>query len=1331
MLKLLMQASASDRTPKQFHIVGIGASAGGLEALIELFEALDNDTGMAFVVVQHLEPRSESHLAEILTRSTKMPVVQAHEGEQVEPDHVYVIPPNTVMIIEKGALHLAPRPESPRPHYPIDAFLESLANDHASGAIGLILSGSASDGAQGIRLIKIHGGTTFAQDERSAKYGGMPHSAIATGAVDFVLPPAQIAEELRRIDSHPYLTAPLQRLDEPLGEAEEDHELLQILDRLKSATRVDFSNYKVSTIRRRLGRRMVVHHLNHLREYLEFLDSHPGEIHELYRDILICVTSFFREPEMFESLAKVVRDYLVDRGTDEPFRIWTPGCATGEEAYSLAMIANEVIQQARSECPVQVFGTDISDTAIDRARAGVYNEKTTTDVSPERLQRFFTLTDSGYRINQAIRDCCVFAKHDLTSDPPFSQMDLVSCRNVFIYLSSALQQRVLPALHYSLKPSGLLILGSAETVGNRSDLFGIVDQDRRIYVKRQVPSHVSFDLTAPLREKSPGSTAAMPRPMMPAPTLMDLEARAARILRDLYAPAGVLINGDMQILHFHGHTGFYLEQIPADGNVNLLRVAREDLLSPIRRSVAAALEQKQPVRQTGIKVRHEGQARDIDLSVIPLSDHERSALVLFEEKSPAASTPVSRDRSMEPSAAEMELGYAQRDLAQTKDYLRKVIEQHDAVTEELRSANEEARSSNEELQSTNEELRTAKEQLQSTNEELITVNDELQHRNRDLSLASNDLRNILSASMIPVVMVGMDLRLRRSTPSAERLLGLVAADIGRLITDIHLTIRIPDLGEMLAQMLHTLAVQQKRVQDREGRWFDLFIRPYRTMDERIDGAVLTFIDVDDVTRALKNAEEARRFADGITETVQHPLLILDASLRVTRATQAFFTTFGVRPDETLGHDIDELGNAQWSMPELRRLLQQAVLRDVPFRDFEVTHDFPHIGRKIMRLNARRIPAADSNYMVLLAIEDVTERQESAQVQYRRLFESAKDGIIVLSLPEGTVLDVNPYFLEMCRYPIGELRNKPFRDIAPFVDDERIRTLVEQTRKEGTSHFDSVRLRGKDGREALVEIVASRYQIKDQGFVQLNVRDVTDRRHSEDRLRQANIDLQQFAFAASHDLQEPLRTITNYLELLKREFHDNLSKDAETSLAFIFSATDRMRQLVLDLLGYSHVVRADLHITRVSPEAALSVALMNLQMAIQASDARITFDHLPVVEMDETQLVQLLQNLISNSIKYRGPEPPQIHISAREAGPDWAFSVRDNGIGIDMKYADQIFAVFKRLHGGALPGSGVGLAICKKILERRGGRIWVESESGHGSTFHFTIPKIVETPLREG
>jgi two-component system CheB/CheR fusion protein len=1303
-------------------MVGIGASAGGLEAFVELLRALPATTGMAFVLVQHLEPNYASQLAEILSRSTEMPVVNAEDGKQVEANHVYVIPPNTMMTIETGVLHLAPRSESSKPHYPIDLFLESLAADQGVDAIGVILSGTASDGTQGIQAVKARLGMTFCQDEGSAKYGSMPHSAIATGAVDFVLPPAKIAEELARIDSHFYLTAPLEQLDYSTANGERNGELQEVLDRLRNATKVDFTHYKQSTILRRIGRRMVVHHLSDLREYAEYLDRNPGEVHDLYRDVLISVTSFFREPAVFDALRSAIPEYLQTRANNEPFRVWVPGCATGEEAYSLAILIFEILETLRKNFPIQVFGTDISESGIDRSRSGVYPEKTTADISPERLQRFFSRTDSGYRIKQQMRDSCVFARHDLTSDPPFSQMDLVSCRNVFIYLSSRLQQRVLPDLHYSLKPGGLLVLGNAETVGSQSNLFGVVDNDNKIYIRRPVPARLSMDLR--FSDVSEQKTLAGSGPRLPlrVPALMDVESRAARILRDLYAPPGVLINDDLQVLHFHGQTDFYLDQVPGEANLNLLRLAKEDLVYPLRKAVGTALSQKQPVHETGIQVRHDGHTRQIKLSVIPVSNETRFALVLFEQDSQYDGSVSAPSQEQEPTAAGLQLGNAQRELAQTRDYLRKVIEQHEATTEELRATNEEARSANEELRSTNEELRTAKEQLQSSNEELTTVNDELKYRNDELALASNDLSNILNAATIPIIMIGMDLRLRRFTPAAGRLLALVANDVGRLVTEIHYPFRLPYLRDMLVETLQTLNVQQRRAQDNHGRWHEIFVRPYRTMDDKIEGAVITFIDVDDVTRALKQAEHAREFEQGIVETVQHPLLVLDADLKVVRATKAFYSTFLVKAEETLGQTIDDLGNGQWKILELRRLLKQALVRDVPFRDLEITYDFPHIGTRTMRLNARRISDVEDNYSVLLAIEDITERREAAEIQYRRLFESAKDALIVLDSPSGIVLDVNPFFLELFRYPKAELLNRPFWEIPPFLDVEEMRRLVPETLEKGTMRYDSVPLRARDQRETAVEIVASGYQVKKQSLIQVNIRDVTQKRRSEEDLRRSNLDLQQFAFAASHDLQEPLRTITSFLELFQRQNEGRLGSQADEQIGFIISAADRMKQLVLDLMGFSQVARSEMNFNDISVEGVLSTVLLNLQMAIQSSGARITFDHLPVVYADEIQLHRLLQNLISNAIKYRNEEAPRIHLSVREAGPEWIFSVQDNGIGMDMKYADHVFTVFKRLHGREYPGTGIGLAICKRIVERHGGRIWVESQPDAGATFYFTLPR---------
>ncbi len=842
-------------------------------------------------------------------------------------------------------------------------------------------------------------------------------------------------------------------------------------------------------------------------------------------------------------------------------------------------------------------------------------------------------------------------------------------------------------------------------------------------MKQAVAARLSIELRSPERAAQAVRNGAPAKLALPTPTLTDLETRAARILRDLYAPAGVLVNDDMQVVHFHGETDFYLEQKPSEGSINLLRLARESLVQPLRKAVEAALTQKEPVHESGIPVQYAQETRQVKLSVIPLSEEAPFCLVLFEEEPHKDGiTAAAQNIGPEPNASELQFSHVQRDLARTRDYLRKVIEQHEATTEELRAANEESRSANEELQSTNEELRTAKEQLQSSNEELTTVNDELKHRNGELNVATSDLSNILNAATIPIIMVGMDLRLRRFTPAAERLLGMVSNDIGRTITEIHFPFHLAFLKDMLLQTLQSLNLQQRRIQDREGRWYELFVRPYRTIDDRIDGAVMTFIDIDDSTRALDQAERAREFSEGIVETVQHPLLVLNPDLRVLRANRAFYTTFGARSEDTVGQTIDDLGNGQWKRSNLRRLLEQALFRDVPFGDLEITHEFPQIGTRTMRLNARRTPSLDGNFSLLLAIEDVTERREAAEIQYQRLFESAKDGIIVLESPSGIVVDVNPYFLELSRYSKAELLGKPFREIPPFLDVEQGRRLVSETVERGTVRYDSVALRARDRRDLIVEIIANRYRLKDRSLIQINIRDVTEKRRSEEEVRRSNLDLQQFAFAASHDLQEPLRTITSYLELLQQQHEEKLGPQANEYIRFIINAADHMRQLVLDLLGFAQVARSEMNRAEISVEAALSSVSLNLQLAIESSQVRITFDHLPVVCADETQLVQLLQNLISNAIKYRREEPPRIHLSASDAGPEWVFSVQDNGIGIDMKHAEHIFAVFKRLHGRKYPGTGVGLAICKRIIDRHNGRIWVESQLGAGSTFYFTLPR---------
>jgi two-component system CheB/CheR fusion protein len=1316
-----MTATALSRgqSVDSFPVVAIGASAGGLEAFLVLFRSLVAPTNMAFVLVTHLEPTHQSELVKIISGNTSLVVLEAHDQTRIEREHLYIMPPNADLEISDGLLRLIERTQQ-KPHYPIDHFFESLAKDQGSKAIGIILSGGGFDGAAGVRAINSRDGVTFCQDPKTAMHSGMPHSAISTGVVDRVLAPAEIGEALNQLSTH--VSLPKEGTSGDLEPFPDDHQsFLRIIDMLRASHLVDFNQYKPSTLSRRIGRRVVVHHLDSFAEYANFLEGHPLELDQLYRDILICVTSFFREPAVFEALSPLIAHSFEGRKTSDPYRVWIAGCATGEEAYSFAIVVRETMEAACRQFPIQVFGTDISDSAIDRARGGIFSEQIEKDVSPERLRKFFKRIDPGYKIAETVRENCIFARHDITSDPPFSQLDIISCRNVMIYFGSAVQSRVLPNFHYGLKPAGLLVLGSAETVGSRSDIFATANDEHKVFAKKAVPAHLDLSKDPSIPNLPPIPQLSVSQWTVP----LDLEGRASRILAASYAPAGVIINSEMQILHFQGVTSFYLEPASGEATLNLLRLAPESLVYPLRALVERAVETKSSVEQTGIRVERHGETRNITLRVIPLSEKAPAYLVLFEE-------PVKQNGPQSPARQaasqtnlpqnESQLGQAHQEILQMRDYLRRFNEEYEATNEELRAANEEARSSNEELQSTNEELRTAKEELQSSNEELITVNDELKQRNDDLRRASDDLANVLTAAAIPIVMVDRNSCLRRFTPAAQRLLGLSPADIGQPLHQVNQAFSPPSLPKMLKAALELLASQSERSQNRQGRWYEIFVRPYRTADDHIEGAVVSFIDVDNSTRALEDAEHSRNFAEAVIETVQHPMLILDQDLRILRATDAFYQTFNVKRLETEGQLISDIGAGQWNFPELRRLLETALVRDVPFKDLDVEHEFPKIGRRTMRLNARRIIGTSQRQRLLLAIEDVTERKETAEIQYRRLFESARDAILIVEAASGNVIDVNPYFTELTRYPRAELVGKRLADLRVFLESDEIRRLLPDLRTSPSLRHQSVKVTARDGTSLILEIIGNVYNVRNQEFIQVNIRDVTERRRIEDQLRSSNLDLQQFAFATSHDLQEPLRTVSIFSERIKAQLEGKANAEISRQFDFILAAAARMRQMVLDLLGYAQIVRADLNASLVNTEAVLSSVLLSLQMAIDSCQAQVSFDHLPPVFIDQTHLGQLLQNLISNAIKYRSNQTPRIHLSARDAGREWIFSVTDNGIGIDPQYVEHIFTIFKRLHGSKYPGSGIGLAICKRVVERYDGRIWVEANPTGGSIFSFSLPK---------
>jgi len=965
---------------KTFPIVGIGASAGGLEAFSDLLRQLPEKTGMAFVLVQHLDPKHSSDLREILARTTKIPVQEVTDGAIVQPDHVYVIPPNTSMVLKDGALRLAPRVLTRGQHMPIDHFLRSLADARGNRAISVILSGTASDGTEGSRAIKAGGGITFAQDAESAKYDGMPHSAVTAGCVDFVLPPATIAKELTRVARHPYVTP--DHLEEPAIAAAGD-EVEDLIALLRETTGVDFTHYKQTTLQRRIKRRLVLHKLESLKDYLRFARKTPGEIEELYQDILIHVTGFFRDPEAFEALHKHVLPSLFnDHRQTGTVRVWVPGCSTGEEVYSLAMAMLEYLwlETQKTAKPLlgnahfQIFATDISDSALNRARAGLYSQALVSDVSPERLRRFFVHLDGGYQIVKPVREMCIFAKQNLAKDPPFSNLDFISCRNLLIYLGPVLQKRVVPVLHYALKPNGYLMLGESESLGGFGEYFLAVDKKNKIFQKKKSAARLLTYFGGPDYGKRRSTTdpkvAREPNPVFA------VENEADRLLMSRFVPPSVVVNEEMEIVHLRGKTGAYLEPAAGHPTFSLSKMAREGLLVDLRSAIAKARKENATVRREGVHIQSNGQSREVNVEVTPMrgpGPGERLYLVVFQEAmSAAARNREEKKRAVRASEGpSRENAQLKRELEEIREQFQSLIEENETTSEEFKSANEEVLSANEELQSTNEELETAKEELQSTNEELTTLNEELQNRNAELTAVNNDLLNLLGNVTIPVVIVDQGLRVRRFTPPAQKLLNLLTGDLGRRLTEIRPNLNVDDLGQFAHATIETAAAQEQEVQEKgSGTWYLMRARPYKTWDNKIDGAVISFQDID----AMKhNLDQSREYANTLIEDAREPILVMDGNLRVSSANRAFYREFEVARNETEGCAIYELGNGQWNIPMLRELLENVLPNNGRVKNFEVRHDFPHLGARTMMLNARRIEPRPGQQLILLYIEDVTPK----------------------------------------------------------------------------------------------------------------------------------------------------------------------------------------------------------------------------------------------------------------------------------------------------------------------------------------------------------------------
>jgi two-component system CheB/CheR fusion protein len=941
----------------RFPIVAVGASAGGLEAIERLIAPL-KPCDLAILIMQHLSSHFGSCLPELLARSTPLPVHAMQDGMTITRGTIYTAPPGVDVHVEGDKLCLRPLAASQRQH-PIDALFRSLALARGPTAIAVVLSGAGTDGSLGIRSIKEEGGVTFAQDPASATQPSMPQSALDSGCVDFSLPAAAIGEELMRIGAHPYVA------HQPSGRFAPEL-LNKLFDQLHRIHGVDFSSYKPSTVERRIQRRMTLQHSDRPSDYVKLVESNRNELNALYDDLLIGVTGFFRDQEPFELLKSAVLPMLFERrSNDLPLRVWVPGCATGEEAYSIAICLLEYIEESQLGQRLQVFATDIDENALARARHGTYPPGIELDVSPERLQRFFTRAEKGYQVSRRVRDMVVFARHNLGKDPPFSRLDLISCRNLLIYLQPALQKRVMRVFHYALNARGCLLLGTAESVGEASDLFSLLDRRLKLYVKKHGAAPGIFEFA--FGNKNEDSATGMNVPSGERKPEVSIQQIADRKILERYAPPGVLIDEGLNILQFRGQTGPMLAPSPGAATLSIVRMIRPELLVPLKTAVQRVLADGTQVSCDPVRLPEHGDRMiAIDVMLIDAAGHPRCLLVLFRDVTPErslaseASSGAANDQLEQKRVKELE-----RELLSTKDYLETIIQELATSNEELQSSNEELQSSNEELQSTNEELETSKEELQASNEELVTVNEELQTRIVQLGVANDDLVNVLMNVTSPVLLVGLDLRIRRFSSAAERLLNLIPSDVGRPISYLGTILNVPQIEATVSEAMNTMRTKEIHVRCSNGAWYAMHTAPYQTQERAIRGLVIELIAVG-APQGQDALPELDELAGKVLDALPGEVVLLDQALRMVwmnRAFQAGWSTSG----DGLGQPLASVVARTPESEPLWSAIEDTALAGQPFEDLMLDHGASQPGAA--RWSGRCLPAEPGRAsLTLLTIE---------------------------------------------------------------------------------------------------------------------------------------------------------------------------------------------------------------------------------------------------------------------------------------------------------------------------------------------------------------------------